>query len=203
MGVAIGNFAYFYGYDFIIILRESTALFDIVDQTLSGTSLETAAFNVLDEEKARTLITVFESPYRVIFLQITNTIDIFSRYGVIFLLFLVGFETSTEEMRKVGGGSIRVAVVGVILPFILGLTIVRFLMPEMSLTVGLFIAATLGATSIGITARVMHDLHSSNTKEAHIILGARRHGRHSGPCYPRCRIGDSCYGRIRALQCRE
>ena len=172
IGVAVGNFAYFYGYDFIIILRESTALFDIVDQTLSGTSLETAALNVLDEDKARTLITVFESPYRVIFLQITNTIDIFSRYGVIFLLFLVGFETSTEEMRKVGGGSIRVAVVGVVLPFILGLSIIHFLMPGMSLNVGLFIAATLGATSIGITARVMHDLHSSNTKEAHIILGA-------------------------------
>jgi Kef-type K+ transport system membrane component KefB len=172
IGVAVGNFAYFFGYDFIIILRESTALFDIVDQTLSGTSLEKAAFNVLDEDKARTLIAVFESPYKVILLQIANTIDIFSRYGVIFLLFLVGFETSTEEMRKAGVRSIRVALVGVILPFILGLTIVRFLMPEISLTVGLFIAATLGATSIGITARVMHDLHHSNTKEAHIILGA-------------------------------
>lgn len=47
----------------------------------------------------------------------------FSRYGIIFLLFLVGLDTSLDEMRKVGPDSSRVAIIGVLLPFVLGVIV--------------------------------------------------------------------------------
>ena len=43
--------------------------------------------------------------------SIAHTADVFSRYGVIFLMFLVGLE-SVEEMRDAGMPSLKVALVG-------------------------------------------------------------------------------------------
>jgi len=48
----------------------------------------------------------------------------------------------------------------------------RVLMPELSISVDLFVAATLGATSIGITARVLEELGRVNCHECRVILGA-------------------------------
>jgi len=43
---------------------------------------------------------------------------------------------------------------------------------RLSLNTDLFIAATLGATSVGITARVLQDLRREQSSEAHVIPGA-------------------------------
>lgn len=112
-------------------------------------------------------------------------IDIFARLGVILLLFEVGLESTVAEMRKVGGPSLLVAVAGVVAPFILGFGVSWLFIREMpadlttrfpphfSLTnIHIFIGATLCATSVGITARVLKDLGKLQTKEARIILGA-------------------------------
>lgn len=48
----------------------------------------------------------------------------------------------------------------------------RLLMPELSVNVDLFVAATLGATSIGITARVLQDLGKVQSHESRVVLGA-------------------------------
>jgi Kef-type K+ transport system membrane component KefB len=45
-------------------------------------------------------------------------------------------------------------------------------MPELSLNTTLFVAATLGATSVGITARVLKDINKQQSTEARLILGA-------------------------------
>lgn len=45
-------------------------------------------------------------------------------------------------------------------------------MPDLSLNSSTFIAATLGATSVGITARVLQDINKQQSREAHIILSA-------------------------------
>ena len=41
--------------------------------------------------------------------------DVIAHIGIIFLLFLVGIETSVDEMRQVGPNSSRVAIIGVLL----------------------------------------------------------------------------------------
>lgn len=99
-------------------------------------------------------------------------IDMFSRVGVIILLFEVGLESTVNQMLKVGVSALLVAVLGIVTPFALGYGAARVLLPEHSLYVALFIGATLTATSVGITARVLKDLGKSQAPEARIILGA-------------------------------
>jgi Kef-type K+ transport system membrane component KefB len=99
-------------------------------------------------------------------------IDMFSRVGVIILLFEVGLESTVGQMMKVGVSALLVAVLGVVTPFVLGYFVTRALLPAHSVYVALFIGATLTATSVGITARVLKDLGKSQLPESRIILGA-------------------------------
>ncbi len=98
---------------------------------------------------------------------------LFSSLGVLLLLFMVGLEVSTEEMIKMGSVSFSVATLGVVFPFLLGYLVAEFILPAVdSQNVAIFIGATLGATSIGITARVFKDTNSINLKESKLVLGA-------------------------------
>jgi Kef-type K+ transport system membrane component KefB len=92
--------------------------------------------------------------------------------GVIILLFEVGLESDLSEMMEVGLSSLLVAVAGVIAPFFLGWGVAALFIPDEPLLVHIFIGATLCATSVGITARVLKDMNRLRTREARIILGA-------------------------------
>jgi Kef-type K+ transport system membrane component KefB len=92
--------------------------------------------------------------------------------GVILLLFQVGLESSLAEMRRVVGTAGLVAMVGVFLPMTLGVGASRLFLPAEAWSVHLFVGATLAATSVGITARVLKDLGAEKRSEARIILGA-------------------------------
>ena len=100
----------------------------------------------------------------------SDTVESIAEIGAIFLLFTVGLETRPAELIRVGRQSIRVAVAGVIVPFVLGFTYLH-LKGEV-LHESVFIAASMVATSVGITARVLSDLHALHTREAKVILGA-------------------------------
>ncbi len=90
--------------------------------------------------------------------------------GVILLLFEVGLETDLQELLKVGGAALAVALVGMILPFAGGyLLTVAAGYPRVT---SIFVGAALTATSIGITARVLSELRALETREGRIILGA-------------------------------
>jgi Kef-type K+ transport system membrane component KefB len=99
-------------------------------------------------------------------------VDLLSRLGVIFLLFEIGLEATFAQMLSVGGSSLLVAVLGVMAPFGLGWATAAAVIPGASPYVCAFVGATLSATSVGITARVLRDLGASRTPEARIILGA-------------------------------
>ena len=92
--------------------------------------------------------------------------------GVILLLFEVGLESDLEELLEVGTTALIVALLGVVVPIVLGYGVSSFFLPEAGWYVHLFSGATLAATSVGITARVLKDLNKMETKEARIILGA-------------------------------
>jgi len=100
------------------------------------------------------------------------TLEILAELGVIILLFEVGLESSVKEMMRVGLASFMVAVFGVIAPFFLGWGVGSIFLPDESIYVHIFIGATLTATSVGITARVLKDIGKIQTREARIILGA-------------------------------
>jgi len=99
-------------------------------------------------------------------------VDLLAQLGVILLLFQVGLESTVAQMMKVGWSSFLVATFGVIGPFILGWLVGAWLLPSESVYAHIFLGATLTATSVGITARVLKDLGKSQTDEARIILGA-------------------------------
>lgn len=100
------------------------------------------------------------------------TLDMLARLGVILLLFEVGLESTVGQMLKVGLSSLLVAVIGVVCPMLLGWGTAALLVPQAGTLAHLFVGATLAATSVGITARVLQDLGRSQSKEARIILGA-------------------------------
>src|SRR3954470_14127230 len=102
----------------------------------------------------------------------TPTVEILAQLGVVILLFEVGLESTVREMFKVGWPSLLVAVLGVATPFALGWGVSAWLLPDRSEYVHAFLGATLTATSVGITARVLKDLGRSKSPEARVILGA-------------------------------
>jgi Kef-type K+ transport system membrane component KefB len=99
-------------------------------------------------------------------------LDILARIGVVLLLFEVGLESQVHEMLSVGMSSLLVAILGVVAPMGLGWLAGRLMIPDQGWEVHAFIGATLCATSVGITARVLKDIGRSQQTEARIILGA-------------------------------
>ena len=105
-------------------------------------------------------------------LKNSEVLHLVAEIGVVLLLFEVGLESDLFKLLAVGWSSLLVATLGVVVPMILGYFVSMFFLPEASPLTHLFVGATLTATSVGITARVLKDLHAADTKEAHIILGA-------------------------------
>jgi Kef-type K+ transport system membrane component KefB len=99
-----------------------------------------------------------------------ETIHLLSELGVVILLFAIGLETDLGQLLKVGATSLTVAIVGVALPFALGFA--ACLLLGLSPLVSIMAGATLTATSVGITARVLSDLGRLRDPEGQIILGA-------------------------------
>lgn len=93
--------------------------------------------------------------------------------GVAVLLFQIGLESNLQKMREVGVRSLSVAIIGVVLPFVLGTYVVGpWLLPGLPFTAYLFLGAAMTATSVSIPARMFKDLGRLQTSEAQIILGA-------------------------------
>ncbi len=101
---------------------------------------------------------------------LSDGIFLLAEIGVILLLFEVGLETDLEELVRVGGPALAVAITGMALPFGGGFALAR-LLGYGPLTC-VFVGAALTATSIGITARVLSELDLLKTREGQIILGA-------------------------------
>jgi Kef-type K+ transport system membrane component KefB len=107
------------------------------------------------------------------FLRADSIIGFLAELGVVILLFQVGLESNIEKMRSVGIRAFLVAIVGVVVPFVLGTYLVGpWLIPGLTDNAYLFLGATLTATSVGITARVFKDLGKLHMRESQIVLGA-------------------------------
>ncbi len=99
-----------------------------------------------------------------------ETVHLLSEVGVVILLFAIGLETDLGRLFKVGATSLVVAVVGVVLPFALGYFACRLL--GLTNIISIMAGATLTATSVGITARVLSVLGRLHDVEGQIVLGA-------------------------------
>ena len=109
---------------------------------------------------------------------VADIVHVLAELGVVLLLFEIGLETDLKEMFRVGLASLSVATVGVVLPFLFGFLYWDYVPHVASggatdlTTAAIFVGATLTATSVGITARVLSDLGRMHTQEARVIIGA-------------------------------
>jgi Kef-type K+ transport system membrane component KefB len=105
--------------------------------------------------------------------QVDQYIEFLAEIGVIVLIFEVGLESELKELLMTGLSSFLVAALGVILPLGIGYSAVKFFgIGDGSTEVAIFLGATLAATSVGITARVLSDIGKLESKEGKVILGA-------------------------------
>src|SRR5215813_5634581 len=109
-------------------------------------------------------------PYGANLVRLDDAIYSIAEIGAIFLLFTIGLETNPKDLISVGVTSLYVALAGIAVPFLLGLSymILRHDSPHEAI----FVAAAMVATSVGVTARVLGDMHVLQIVPARIILGA-------------------------------
>ncbi|MDO5861806.1 MAG: cation:proton antiporter [Thermoplasmata archaeon] len=102
--------------------------------------------------------------------DVYHVIYALAELGVIFLLFSVGLETKVNDLLKSGKPALLCAIMGVIIPFILGFAVIMAY--DGNMNHALFMAAAMVATSVGITARIIKDMKLMDTREARIIIAA-------------------------------
>lgn len=106
------------------------------------------------------------------FVRSNETLRFLAEVGVLILLFDVGLESDLRAFAKVGLSAVLVAIIGVVAPFILGWAAAKWILPESPALVHVFVGATLTATSVGITVRVLKDLGVTGRPEGQTIIGA-------------------------------
>ncbi|MHA1125630.1 MAG: cation:proton antiporter [Candidatus Heimdallarchaeota archaeon] len=93
----------------------------------------------------------------------------FSQIGIIILLFIIGLEVNTKNLRKSGKKSLIISLIEVLVAlgggFLTGLFILDFTIPQ-----AIFFGTMFTATSIGVTVRTLNDIGRLNTSEGEILL---------------------------------
>ena len=108
----------------------------------------------------------------------TDGLAIFSKIGVLLLMFSTGLETNLKELKNTGLAAILIACAGVVVPLVVGFVIS---LPSPFGNIGLgtenifnsiFIGTILTATSVAITVSVLKELGKINTKLGTTIVSA-------------------------------
>ena len=103
-------------------------------------------------------------------LVLDPTVNNIADVGILFLLLSAGLSLNLKEFRKIEMSSTLVALLGVILPFILGyITAIWF---GFSHIIALFVGTALMATSIGVKAEILLELRIMGTRLGSLIMGA-------------------------------
>ena len=103
----------------------------------------------------------------------TEFMNQIAEIGVIVLMFSAGLETDMEELKKTGGSSFVIAVIGVLVPLAFGYVLTSFYntSPNAFLE-NMFIGIILTATSVSITVETLKEMGKLNTASGNAILGA-------------------------------
>jgi Kef-type K+ transport system membrane component KefB len=97
-------------------------------------------------------------------------VRILAELGLLILLFEIGLATDLRALTRVGGTAAIIAVVGVTLPFVIGYAALTAL--GVGHLAAIVCAASLTATSIGVSTRVLSELGFLQTEEGRVVLGA-------------------------------
>ncbi len=145
---------------FVVLSRFITKINQpmVLGQLLCGISL-----GVLAHYKLFTLQDIAHNPI----------IYFLAELGSIFLLFEIGLESSLSDIKNAGYHAIIVAIVGVVLPFILGyFVLVPYILHSNDISLQLFFGSMLAVTSTGISVSVFKDLKILKSPPCQIVLTA-------------------------------
>ncbi len=166
-------------------LRQPAAVGEIAAGLLLGPSF----FGYFFPEAARWVFQpgLDEVPIEVagpIFALIFTTL---AQLGLILLLFLVGLEFDFSRLRQYGRSAAGVSIVGVIVPFLLGLAIAPLLLagldekyqlnpltgrPVEFLEFGLFLGTALSITALPVLGRMLMEMNVTRTRLATVAVTA-------------------------------
>lgn len=133
----------------------------VLGELLAGVLLGPSLFGLVDLSEHNDTVTL---------------IGFLASFGAIILLMEVGLETRLKDMLGVGVSALLVAIIGIVGSFAFGFVaswaLAKAGIWDDSLLFHVFVGATMTATSVGITARVLSDMGRLATAEARTILGA-------------------------------
>ena len=107
-----------------------------------------------------------------------TVLDVFSKIGVIMIMFTAGLNTNVDDLKKTGLIATLIAIAGVSIPLVFGLLVsLPFISSGVisgfeSVIQGVFVGAILTATSVAITVSVFKELGKIHTKIATTIVSA-------------------------------
>ena len=93
-----------------------------------------------------------------------------AQLGLVILLFEIGLATDLRALTREGGTAAVIAVVGVVLPFVIGYAALSAM--GIGRLAAIVCAASLTATSISVSTRVLAELGFLQTQEGRVVLGA-------------------------------
>jgi Kef-type K+ transport system membrane component KefB len=102
-------------------------------------------------------------------IEVSETMHNIADIGVLLLLFSTGLAVNLNELRELARSSTIVALLGIIVPFILGFFAAYFF--GYSYLVSVFIGTSLTATSIGISSQVLNEKRMTGMKLGTLIIG--------------------------------
>lgn len=103
-------------------------------------------------------------------LVLDHAVNYIADIGILFLLLSAGLSLNLKEFKKIEISAGLVAILGVVLPFILGYIMAIWF--EFSHIIAFFIGTALVATSIGVNAEVLMELGRIGTRLGSLIMGA-------------------------------
>ena len=103
-------------------------------------------------------------------IQISESIQNLADIGVLLLLFSTGLAVNLKELKELSKTSTIVAMLGVIVPFLLGFFASHFF--GYPYLISIFIGTSLTATSIGISSQVLNELKMVGMRIGTVIIGS-------------------------------
>lgn len=102
--------------------------------------------------------------------QNSTILEALSKFGIILIMFLAGMETSIKKFIANSNKYVIIAVIGVIVPLILGTAV--SLIYTQDLKTNLFFGAAITATSVSITVETLIEMKKIKSSVGLAILGA-------------------------------
>jgi Kef-type K+ transport system membrane component KefB/nucleotide-binding universal stress UspA family protein len=101
-----------------------------------------------------------------------------AQVGILFLLLLTGMETDLKLVRKVGKPAISISLMGILIPFALGVGAGQFIPdsllphPEARLITSLFLGTALSISSVKVVAMVVREMKFMRRNVGQIVVSA-------------------------------